>query len=542
MTIPTTCASSRHLTSDSSTDWNQNDGFFKFTRGRFLRDEEYEMSQRRVKPSRPILLQKSKKYPDGLYSKAFLLTMDSGVEVVAKVPNPNAGLAHFTIASEVASMDFVRDICATPAPRVLARSSKASENPVGAEYIIMEKVVGLSLSSVWNSLPIDKKAVIFKQISSYQQAWASIKFQQYGSLYYVADVPTQAERSPICYRDKDDIEVQDSRFAVGPSVSRPTVDFGRAQINFYRGPWSSLEEYCIGTGNREIACVEKIQAVHKPYVSIAGRYIPTRTKKLSALQAYMKLIRFLLPADRSITASHIWHTDLHSENIFVSAEDPTKIVAIIDWQAVALSPLYENTMQPALLEFEGSPLNGLERPEKPQNLNDLEPTVRKAVFANWMDKTLASYYRTLVYHTHPKLYQAIQFREIISYDLLAWARNILIDSEVLYLKQVVHDLKSAWSTLPGVEALKDPPYPFKFSPEEETEIMNDYEDMSAGIEFLNQIREAMGPLFPDDKTIEHQDYDTTKDVLEFYKRNVLQEFARNDEERAAVLAWWPYDS
>lgn len=179
---------------------------------------------------------KIKKYPDGLHSKAFLLTMDSGVEVVAKVPNPNAGLAHFTTASEVASMDFVRDICATTTPRVLAWSSKASENPVGAEYIIMEKVVGMSLSSVWNSLPIDKKTVIFKQISSYQQAWASIKFQQYGSLYYAADVSTQVERSPICYRDKDHREVQDDRFAVGPNVSRNTVDFGRAQVNFYRGP------------------------------------------------------------------------------------------------------------------------------------------------------------------------------------------------------------------------------------------------------------------------------------------------------------------
>ena len=47
------------------------------------------------------------KYPDGMYNKAMLLTMDNGTQVVAKVPNPNAGKPHFTTASEVATMDFV---------------------------------------------------------------------------------------------------------------------------------------------------------------------------------------------------------------------------------------------------------------------------------------------------------------------------------------------------------------------------------------------------------------------------------------------------
>ena len=48
------------------------------------------------------------KYPDGMYNESMLLSMDSGAHVVAKVPNPNAGLAHFTRASEVATINFVR--------------------------------------------------------------------------------------------------------------------------------------------------------------------------------------------------------------------------------------------------------------------------------------------------------------------------------------------------------------------------------------------------------------------------------------------------
>ena len=48
-----------------------------------------------------------RKLPEGQYNKAFLLTMDDGKRVVAKVPNPNAGRPHYTTASEVATMDFV---------------------------------------------------------------------------------------------------------------------------------------------------------------------------------------------------------------------------------------------------------------------------------------------------------------------------------------------------------------------------------------------------------------------------------------------------
>jgi hypothetical protein len=47
------------------------------------------------------------KYREGLYNTTFLLTFNNGSEVVAKLPNPNAGPKVLTIASEVATMDYV---------------------------------------------------------------------------------------------------------------------------------------------------------------------------------------------------------------------------------------------------------------------------------------------------------------------------------------------------------------------------------------------------------------------------------------------------
>jgi hypothetical protein len=47
------------------------------------------------------------KISEGQFNKVFLLAIDDGREVIAKLPNPNAGRPHFTTASELATMNFV---------------------------------------------------------------------------------------------------------------------------------------------------------------------------------------------------------------------------------------------------------------------------------------------------------------------------------------------------------------------------------------------------------------------------------------------------
>ncbi|OAA69651.1 hypothetical protein ISF_02921 [Cordyceps fumosorosea ARSEF 2679] len=71
------------------------------------------------------------------------MSMDNGREVIAKVPNPNAGIPHFTTASLIPE---ARDFLDTPAPPVHAWNSRAESHPVGAEFIIMDKVEGVPLS------------------------------------------------------------------------------------------------------------------------------------------------------------------------------------------------------------------------------------------------------------------------------------------------------------------------------------------------------------------------------------------------------------
>ena len=100
-------------------DWNENQDFFRYTAGRFIFEETNQMACRYVKFDMNELVHIAassiasrscvavRKLPEGQYIKAFLLTMDDGKRVIAKVPNPNAGRPHYTTASEVATMDFV---------------------------------------------------------------------------------------------------------------------------------------------------------------------------------------------------------------------------------------------------------------------------------------------------------------------------------------------------------------------------------------------------------------------------------------------------
>lgn len=100
-------------------DWNREEDLFQFTRGRFVYDESENLTRRRIQFNMNNLADiaartigatrcdRIEKCPDGLYNKAYMLTMDNGKEFIGKVPNPNAGVPHYTTASEVATMDFV---------------------------------------------------------------------------------------------------------------------------------------------------------------------------------------------------------------------------------------------------------------------------------------------------------------------------------------------------------------------------------------------------------------------------------------------------
>ncbi|PVH69760.1 hypothetical protein DL98DRAFT_438347 [Cadophora sp. DSE1049] len=477
------------------------------------------------------------KYPDSMYNKAMLLTMDNGTRVVAKVPNPNAGKPHFTTASEVATMDFVRNVLGTPVPRVFAWSSTAQENPVGAEYIIMEKVPGIELEHVWSSMKIADRFTLVKAIAGFQKAWTSVSFKQFGGLYYANDLEKRAGNEPL-YTDANGVDVTDAKFAIGPSTGRESIDYRRATIDFDRGPWKTLEDYHTAIGHREIACVSQLPRLPKSPITLCGpgTYQPTKERKLKALHCYLKLIKFLLPTDRSVTSSHLWHGDLHAANIFVNPSNHTEIVGLIDWQSTELSPLYYHARQPHIIDYDGPPVSGLERPRPPKDIEQLDTNAKKHAEALYLQQSLCSLFNILTHHQNPRLYAALEFQQTTSYLLLLLARNLLVDGEATYLSQVA-ELEATWDTLPNA---KSSAYPFSFSRKERQEMEADVENVARGIEAMRSIRESIGELFPEQGIVRSDQYEDALDALEQMKCQVIEEFASNEQEREVWRKEWPF--
>ncbi|TVY45440.1 Altered inheritance of mitochondria protein, mitochondrial [Lachnellula subtilissima] len=148
------------------------------------------------------------KYPDGMYNKAMLLTMDNGTQVVAKFHIHM--LAGLILLLQAKLQQWIS---------VFAWSSTAQENSVGAEYIIMEKVPGIELERVWPRMKIAERFTLVKAIAGFQKAWTSVAFKKFGSLYYAKDLEERTGNEPL-YIDANGVDITDAKFAIGPSTGR----------------------------------------------------------------------------------------------------------------------------------------------------------------------------------------------------------------------------------------------------------------------------------------------------------------------------------
>ncbi|KAH5006440.1 hypothetical protein HBI81_197980 [Parastagonospora nodorum] len=539
----------QHVSRSSLSDLQHGQDLFNYTRGRFVHNDEHEMSRRHVRFNVNELARcvaeavgakacmNISKYLDGMYNKSMLLTMNDGSRVVAKVPNPNAGLPHLATASEVATMAFARKVLEIPVPRVLAWCSRAHENTVGAEYIIMEEVPGIELEQVWPKMSIEDRFAVVKSIVGFQKAWTSVSFTNYGSLYFSRDLEGAPSSQPL-YIDENGNYITNEEFAVGPSTARETFDSGRGGIDFDRGPWGSLEAYHRAIGHREMACVRQLSELPKSPVTLCGpgTYQPTKAKKLKALHYYLDMLKYLLPEDQKISTAHLWHDDLHVANIFVDPAEPTKVVSLIDWQSTEISPLYFHARQPHFIDYVGPPINGLERPQPRKDLDELAPSEKEAANALYLQQSLCSLYNTIAHRQNPRLYAALQFQNTQKYLLLVLARNLLIDGEASYLSQIA-ELESTWSEFTGNEGST---YPFAFSEKERKELEADVEGVVRGMEAMRSIRESLGELFPEQGIVKSDNYEEALDALSQMKDQVIGEFATNASEREAWEKAWPF--
>ncbi len=173
------------------------------------------------------------KLAEGGFNRTFLITLRDDFQMVARIPYPTTVPRYYAVASEVATMEFLRSP-GLPVPQVYGYSP-GSDNAAKTEYIFMEFMRGTKLSDVWVELGESDIVSILRQLAQLESQMMSISFPAGGSLYYAHDLEKVAGRAAI--------PLKDERFCVGPDTRLPMWYGRRSQLDVDRGPCTPLSAF-----------------------------------------------------------------------------------------------------------------------------------------------------------------------------------------------------------------------------------------------------------------------------------------------------------
>lgn len=99
----------------------------------------------------------------------------------------------------------------------------------------MEEARGVALSHQWPTLSGDDKLQLIEKVVEIETTLASTSFREFGSLYYTKDLEHPA-RKDVLYTNVTGTPIVDTRFSIGPTTDRRSLDNNRADVDFDRGP------------------------------------------------------------------------------------------------------------------------------------------------------------------------------------------------------------------------------------------------------------------------------------------------------------------
>lgn len=159
----------------TSKDHVSEDDMFSYRAQRWLWNEPEQLRRRYLKFNLEALIRAVEdtaglearcidvtRLPEGNFNKTFLLTMQDQRQLIARLPNPNAGRPYYTTASEVATMDYVLAplYCSTIGGNTATDALHRFENALGSRhrkcYHTMHKRVPVASApntSSWKNAP-----------------------------------------------------------------------------------------------------------------------------------------------------------------------------------------------------------------------------------------------------------------------------------------------------------------------------------------------------------------------------------------------------
>ncbi|KIM74127.1 hypothetical protein PILCRDRAFT_92748 [Piloderma croceum F 1598] len=297
--------------------------FFKYTSGRWLYNEKQQNASRyvcfnvdeiqrvacaAVGANRCI---KFKKLDEGSYNKVFNLEFDNGAEAIARIPCiPLAGAPFLTTTSEVATLDFAREVL---------------ESHHRWPHIAKAREVFPLLNGVFD---IERKLEL-------------APFSQMRSLYFTNDVSPALRSRPLfrsdAFKDNADsdfelyakLDAAKERYRTGP-IADQWWSAERLQAFYDHGPWLDIPHQTSG----------------HPYI------IPPSP----------------------LSNPTIWHPDISHSNLLVAETGPAEVQGFIDWQHTVIAPYCMQATFTSIFTYDGGLIdipNGRVVPQLPSRVSTL---------------------------------------------------------------------------------------------------------------------------------------------------------------------------
>ncbi|KAM5441941.1 hypothetical protein MferCBS31731_003204 [Microsporum ferrugineum] len=542
----------RKLTARDMSSQSNNRRLFEYTSGRFLFNEDLRLSERRVQFDRDALaaaichtisrpasdLTSITKLAEGGFNRVIQATFNDGYAVLARIPYHSLVPKHHAVASEAATLGLLHS-CGVPVPKVLGYSPDHT-NPVGVEYLLLEKIDGEPLGDRWFTIGNKTRVKIMKQIVEAEARFMNIPLPASGSLYYRKDLGPSESSIPLSEQTTPD------EIVVGPIAQYEWWYQERSSLNVDRGPWKTFLECLEAPAKREIQFCEQFG---KPRLHVE-RYLRelyklekmTPTTHIQNLSRYLQLTPYLdIPSGHPFSRPVLRHPDFSPNNILVNSEN--EIVGVIDWQHAVVLPLGLCANIPAYFQNWGDPVSEkLAKPmvSLPENFHTLSEAEQGSVKETMRKQISHFYYAALTMNQLPDHFDALR-----NYNSMLRAKLFTLagapwEGDSLSMKHAMIEACQKWPMeLGDAPSTKPASCPVQFGKEEIIQCMAEYEQVQERLQDLAEMRACAGVdsvgWVPDDEHLEK-----SKGIAHMIKSGLL-EHSTTDLEKEAVRNHFPFD-
>ncbi|KAB8356564.1 hypothetical protein FH972_024146 [Carpinus fangiana] len=195
----------------------------------------------------------------------------------------------------------------------------------------MKPVPGVQLQGRWESMNTHQHMLCVKALTQLTREMCQLQFPAYGSIYF--------NDAPIPEASKIDLG---NGFCLGPYCGTPAwpchpINLQSCQANLSTVESTrDLESYCsylISVGLAKLP--SRDPPVNQTFWGSVEEHKEILDHAAKVMNALMQS-----PEIQSIAAPMLFHPDLNKRNIYVDDNDPTKITALIDWQAACIEPTF----------------------------------------------------------------------------------------------------------------------------------------------------------------------------------------------------------